>query len=56
MKLIPVDATVADLEKKAADCEEKATQEAEPEATRLREEAMLYCDWIASLNSGRWHS
>jgi len=39
MKLVPADATVAELEKKAMDCEEKAKKEAEPEATKLREEA-----------------
>ena len=56
MKLIPAGATIAELEKKAADCEEKAKQEAEPEATKLREEALLYREWISALNSGKWHS
>jgi len=56
MKLIPAGATIAELEKKAADCEEKAKQEAEPAATKLREEALLYREWIAALRSGRWHS
>jgi len=56
MKLIPAGATIAKLEKKAADCEEKAKQEAEPEATKLREEALLYREWISALNSGKWHS
>jgi hypothetical protein len=41
MKMIPAGATIAELEKKAADCEEKAEREAEPEATKLREEALL---------------
>jgi hypothetical protein len=31
MKLTPPDATIAELEKKATDCEEKAKKEAEPE-------------------------
>ena len=56
MKLIPADATIVELEKKAADCEEKARREAEPEATKLREEALLYREWIAALRSGKWHS
>ena len=56
MKIVPADATVAELEKKAAACEEKAKQEAQPEAARLREEALLYREWIAALQSGKWHS
>ena len=39
---IPREATVAELEGKAADAEEKATNESEPHATELREEAKLY--------------
>ncbi len=42
---IPRDATVADLERKAADAEEKAVNEPEPRATELREEAKLYREW-----------
>jgi hypothetical protein len=56
MKLIPAGATIAELEKKAADCEEQAKQEAEPEATKLREKALLCREWIAALSSGKWHS
>jgi hypothetical protein len=56
MKLVPPDATIAELEKKAADCEEKAKQEAEPKATELGEEALLYREWIAALSSGKWHA
>ena len=56
MKIIPAGATIAELEKKAADCEEKARQGAEPEAAKLREEALLYREWIATLSSGKWHS
>ena len=56
MKLIPPDATIAELEKKATDCEEKAKVEVEPEATKLREEALLYREWIAALSSGKWHA
>jgi hypothetical protein len=55
MKLIPAGATIAELEKKAADCEAKAKQEAELEGTKLREEALLYREWIAALSSGKWH-
>ena len=42
MRLIPAGATIAELEKKATDCEEQARKEAEPGATKLREEALLY--------------
>ncbi len=56
MKLIPPDATIAELEKKVAECEAKAKAEVDPEATKLREEALLYREWIAALSSGKWHS
>ena len=56
MKLVPAGATIAELEKKAVDCEEKAKKEPEPKATRLREEALLYREWIATLRSGKWHA
>jgi hypothetical protein len=56
MKIIPAGATITELEKKAADCEEKAEREAGPEATKLREEALLYREWIATLRSGKWDS
>ena len=50
---IPRDATVAELEQKAADAEQTAVKESEPHATELREEARLYREWVASLRSGR---
>jgi hypothetical protein len=56
MKLVPVGATIEELQKKASACEEKAKCEAEPEATKLRETALLYREWIAALSSGRWRS
>jgi hypothetical protein len=55
-QFIPRDATVAELERKAADAEEKASNESEPRATELREEAKLYRAWAASLRSGQWTS
>jgi hypothetical protein len=54
--IVPADATIAELKKKAAGCEEQAKQAAEPEATRLREEALLCREWIAAMRSGLWHS
>jgi len=36
--------------------EKKAKKEAEPGATKLREEALLCREWIAALRSGRWHA
>jgi len=48
------DATIADLEKKAAECEQEAEKAEEPRAAELRQEAKLCRDWVASLRSGRW--
>jgi hypothetical protein len=56
MKLVPAGATIEKLQKKAEACEEKAKSEAEPEAAKVREDALLYREWIAALSSGRWHS
>jgi hypothetical protein len=53
---IPRDATVAEMERKAAVAEEKASKESEPRATELREEAKLYREWATSLRSGQWTS
>jgi hypothetical protein len=53
---IPPDATIAELERKAADKEEKAANEPEPRATELREEAKLWREWATPLRSGRWTS
>jgi len=55
MKLVPAGATIAELEKMATDCEEKAKKEVEPEATKLREEALIYREWITALRSGKLH-
>lgn len=54
--IIPAGATISELKKKAAECEAKAKQAAEPEAAKLTEEALLYREWIAVLRSGKWHS
>jgi hypothetical protein len=53
---IPADATVADLERKAAESDQKAANEEEPLATELREEAKLYRGWAATLRAGQWTS
>ena len=55
-KIVPAGATISELEQKAAECEEQAKQVSEPEATKLREEGLLYREWIAALRSGKWHS
>jgi hypothetical protein len=39
---IPRSVSVAELERKAAEAEEKATRESEPRAAELRQEAKLY--------------
>jgi hypothetical protein len=56
MKLVPAGATIEELQKKAAACEERAKCEPETRGREMREEALLYREWIAALNSGRWHS
>jgi hypothetical protein len=53
---IPRDATVAELERKATECERKAASEQEPRATELRDEAKLYREWATALRSGLWTS
>ncbi|MGA2347898.1 MAG: hypothetical protein ABSF93_17945, partial [Candidatus Sulfotelmatobacter sp.] len=55
-EIIPAGATISELKKKAERCEEKAKQVSEPEAAKLREEALLCREWIAALRSGKWHS
>ena len=56
MKIVPADATIADLAKKAAELEKKAKTETERIAIHLREKAKLCREWIAALKSGRWTS
>jgi len=53
---VPPHATIAELEKKAADCEQRAAKAEEPHAAELRQEAKLYREWIAALRSGHWTS
>jgi len=48
--------TIAELERKAADCERKAEKVEEPLAAQLRREAKLCREWAAALRSGRWTS
>jgi hypothetical protein len=55
-KIIPANATISELKKKAAECEEKANRAPEPESAKLREEALLYREWIAALRSVKWYS
>jgi hypothetical protein len=55
-EIVPAGATISELKRKATECEEKAKQAAEPEAAKLREEALLYREWIAVLRSGKWNS
>jgi len=43
---IPRDATVADLEEKAAEYEQRAEKEGEPLATELLEQARVSREWL----------
>jgi hypothetical protein len=49
---IPREVTVAELERKAADAEQKAVNESEPHAAELRDQAKLYPERGASLRTG----
>jgi hypothetical protein len=53
---VPPDATIAELERRAADCGQRAAKAEEPQAAELRQEAMLYRGWIAALRLGCWTS
>lgn len=53
---IPKDVTVADLERKAAEYEQRAAKEGEPLATELVEQARVCREWAARLRTGRWSS
>jgi hypothetical protein len=56
MKIVPADATIAELKKMADLCQEKAKTESEQIATQLRAKAKLCREWIAALKSGKWFS
>jgi len=56
MKIVLADATIAELEKKAAEYEEKAKTAPVRIATRLREKAEFCREWIGALKSGKWKS
>jgi hypothetical protein len=55
-RFVPAGTTIAELEKKAADCERWAEEAGEPQAAELRKEAKLYREWVVSLRSGHWTS
>lgn len=56
MKFVPADSSIAELKRKAAECEQKAEHEKEPLASQLKEEARMYRGWIAALKSKKWTS
>lgn len=51
-RFIPVGDALAELEKKAAECEARAKEAQEPQATTLRELPELYRGWMKTLGSG----
>jgi hypothetical protein len=53
-KIVPADATIADLEERAAEYERKAEQESVSAAAQLREQAKQCRAWIAALKTGKW--
>jgi hypothetical protein len=54
MKIVPMENTCEELERKAVEYESAAKKKPEPEATRAREQAKLCREWIAALKSGTW--
>jgi hypothetical protein len=56
MKIVPADATIADLERKAAEYEETAKTEPGRPTNGLTEKAKLRLEWIAALKTGKWMS
>jgi hypothetical protein len=54
MRIVPADATIADLEKKAHEYERAANDLSEPASTSLKELAELCREWVAALRSGTW--
>ena len=56
MKIVPADATIAELEKQASEYESKAKVESGPNAEGLQEKAKQCREWIAALKSGKWTS
>jgi hypothetical protein len=56
MKIIPADPTIAELESKAAAGEDRAENESEPSARKLRAMAELCPWWMAALGSRKWIS
>jgi hypothetical protein len=55
-QFVPPGATIDELERKAAELDERAAKAEEPRAAELRREAELCRKWAASLGSGRWSS
>ena len=56
MQIIPAEATIAELEKKAAKYERAAIEEATSGSPGLKAKAELCREWIAILKSGYWKS
>jgi hypothetical protein len=56
MKIVPADPTIAELESKAADCDDRAKNESEPIGGKLRAMAELCREWIGALRSRKWIS
>ncbi|MGA8909888.1 MAG: hypothetical protein WB524_19900 [Acidobacteriaceae bacterium] len=54
-QVISAEATIAETERKAQDCEDRAKSEPSRAEVLLRE-AASYRDWIASLKRGHWRS
>ena len=54
--LIPRNATIDELEKKAAKCDREAAIADEVQAAKLRDEAALCREWVIALRRGHWTS
>lgn len=53
-RIVSPDRVLAELEKKARECDERAEQAPDAEAAALREEAERCRNWTKSLRTGYW--
>ncbi len=56
MKIVPARETLANLEKKARECEQQAKIAPAAVAERLKQKARICRAWFLVLKSGRWTS
>ncbi len=55
-RFVPADTSIAELERRAAECERNAKSETGEKGLALRQEAELYREWILILRKEHWNS